>query len=310
MQVQIRTASCGIRKELRTVVHVAAKPSPTMLRRQLGAELRRIRDRAQRTVASVAEQIGWSESKLSRIETASTGVRNADLDRLLDAYGVDDAERARLRALAAQSRQRAWWEAYGDALPDAYETFIGFEAEATSIRTYEAQVVPGLLQTAEYASAVMHAFVPSDRPEVIEQRVAVRMARQAVLTRQPPPQLWAILDEDVLRRPVGGPDVLRRQLLRLIEASERSMVTIQILPFSVGAHPGLAGSFMVLEFAGAESGASDQPLVYSEGLTGGVFRSKPEDLRSYLDSFEALRAAAMTPVESMEAIAAAARGES
>jgi hypothetical protein len=136
------------------------------------------------------------------------------------------------------------------------------------------------------------------------------MARQAVLTRQPPPQLWAILDEDVLRRPVGGPDVLRRQLLRLIEASERSMVTIQILPFSVGAHPGLAGSFMVLEFAGAESGASDQPLVYSEGLTGGVFRSKPEDLRSYLDSFEALRAAAMTPVESMEAIAAAARGES
>ncbi|GIH14614.1 transcriptional regulator [Rugosimonospora africana] len=303
---------------MRTVVHVAAKPSPTMLRRQLGAELRRIRDRAQRTVASVADQVGWSESKLSRIETANTGVRNADLDRLLTAYGVDDAERTRLRALAAQSRQRAWWEAYGDALPDAYETFIGFEAEATSIRTYEAQVVPGLLQTAEYASAVMHAFVPSDRSEVIEQRVAVRMARQAVLTRQPPPQLWAILDEDVLRRPVGGPDVLRRQLLRLIQASEQSMVTIQILPFSVGAHPGLAGSFMVLEFAGSgagsgagtSAGVSDQPLVYSEGLTGGVFRSKPDDLRSYLDSFEALRAAAMTPVESMEAIAAAARGES
>ncbi|WP_203918276.1 helix-turn-helix domain-containing protein [Rugosimonospora africana] len=297
---------------------MAAKPSPTMLRRQLGAELRRIRDRAQRTVASVADQVGWSESKLSRIETANTGVRNADLDRLLTAYGVDDAERTRLRALAAQSRQRAWWEAYGDALPDAYETFIGFEAEATSIRTYEAQVVPGLLQTAEYASAVMHAFVPSDRSEVIEQRVAVRMARQAVLTRQPPPQLWAILDEDVLRRPVGGPDVLRRQLLRLIQASEQSMVTIQILPFSVGAHPGLAGSFMVLEFAGSgagsgagtSAGVSDQPLVYSEGLTGGVFRSKPDDLRSYLDSFEALRAAAMTPVESMEAIAAAARGES
>jgi transcriptional regulator with XRE-family HTH domain len=305
MQVQIAGASCAIRKELRTVMHVAAKPSPTMLRRQLGAELRRIRDRAQRTVSDVAAQVGWSESKLSRIETANTGIRNADLDRLLRIYGVSEADHARLRALAAQSRQRAWWEAYGDALPDAYETFIGFESEATSIRAYEAQVVPGLLQTAEYASAITQAFVPSDQPDLVEQRVAVRMARQAVLTRRPPPQLWVILDEDVLRRPVGGPDVLRRQLLRLVEASERSMVTLQVLPFAAGAHPGLAGSFMVLDFPGT----SDHPLVYSEGLTGGVFRNRPEELRSYLDSFEALRAAALTPVESMESIAAAARGD-
>jgi transcriptional regulator with XRE-family HTH domain len=285
---------------------MAAKPNPTMLRRQLGAELRRIRERAQRTVADVAAQAGWSESKLSRIETASTGIRAADLDRLLRQYGVDKAEQTRLRALAAQSRQRSWWEAYGDALPDAYETFIGFEVEAVSIKAYEAEVVPGLLQTAEYASAVMRAFVAPEESEVIEQRVAVRMARQAVLTRQPPPQLWTILDEAVLRRPIGGADVLRRQLGRLVEASERSMVTIQVLPFSAGGHPGLAGSFMVLEFPGA----ADHPLVYSEGLTGGVFRSRPEDLRSYISSFEALRAAALTPAESAEFIAAVARGDS
>jgi transcriptional regulator with XRE-family HTH domain len=276
-----------------------------MLRRQLGAELRRIRERAQRTVADVATQVGWSESKLSRIETANTGIRMADLDSLLQLYDVAEAERTRLRALAAQSRQRAWWEAYGDALPDAYETFIGFEVEAVTIKSYEAQVVPGLLQTAEYASAVMRTTLAPDYPEVIEQRVAVRMARQAVLTRQPPPQLHAILDEAVLRRPVGGPDVQRRQLLRLVEASERSMVSIQVLPFSAGAHQGLAGSFMVLEFAGA----ADHPLIYSEGLTGGVFRSRPEDLRSYLSSFEALSAAALTPAESVRFIASAAHGD-
>jgi transcriptional regulator with XRE-family HTH domain len=281
---------------------MASKPSPTMLRRQLGAELRRLRDRAQRTVADVAGELGWSESKLSRIETASTGIRNPDLERLLNVYGVADKERTRLLALAGQARQRAWWEAYGDVLPGAYETFIGFEAEASAIFTYEVQVVPGLLQTAEYASAVHQADAVFDDPGVVSQRVAVRKARQAVLTREPPPQLWAILDEAVLRRPIGGPHVLRRQLRRLVEASERPMVTIQVLPFSVGAHRALNGSFIILEFAGQDDG----PLVYSEGMTGGVFRSKSEELRTYWMSFEAIRSAALPPAESVAFIAAVA----
>ena len=284
---------------------MASKSSPTMLRRQLGAELRRLRDRTQRTVADVAKKLRWSESKLSRIETASSGIRNADLERLLAEYGVEGKEHARLVALAAQARQRAWWEAYGDALPDPYETYIGFEAEATSIFTYEAQVVPGLLQTAEYTSAIMQAQLADDRPEIISPRIAVRMARQAVLERDPPPQFCAVMDEDVLRRPIGGPDVLRRQMLRLVEASERPTVTLQVLPFAVGAHRGLAGSFIVLEFADG----ADHSLVYSEGLTGGVFRNKPEDLRSYLMSFEALRASALSPKESVELIQTVARGE-
>jgi transcriptional regulator with XRE-family HTH domain len=283
---------------------MASKPSPTMLRRQLGAELRRLRDRAQRTVSDVAGELGWSESKLSRIETASTGIRNPDLERLLGVYGVADKERIRLLALSGQARQRAWWEAYGDVLPNAYETYIGFEAEASAILTYEAQVVPGLLQTSEYANAVIQADAVYDDPEVVSQRVAVRKARQAVLTRDPPPTLWAILDEAALRRPIGGPNVLRRQMLRLVEASERPTVTIQVLPFSVGAHRALAGSFIILEFPGEP----DPPLVYSEGMTGGVFRSKSEEINSYRMSFEALRAAALPPAESVEFIASAARG--
>jgi hypothetical protein len=200
--------------------------------------------------------------------------------------------------LADQARQRGWWEAYGDALPNAYETFIGFEAEATAIFNYEAQVVPGLLQTDEYASVVTIADAVVPDRGVIERRVAVRMARQAVLTRDPPPRLWAILDEAVVRRPIGGEDVMRRQLLRLLEASERETITIQILPFAVGAHRALAGSFIILEF-GDDSNA---PLVYSEGMTGGTFRSKPDELRSYWMSFEALRTAALDPERSYEFI--------
>ena len=200
--------------------------------------------------------------------------------------------------LSGQARQRAWWEAYGDALPNAYETYIGFEAEASSIYTYEAQVVPGLLQTAEYTSAIMQAELADDRPEIIGQRVQVRMARQAVLTRNPPPELWAVMDEDVVRRPIGGRDVLRRQLLRLAEVSERPNVTLQILPFGVGAHRGLSGSFIVLEFPDG----TDESLVYCEGLTGGVFRSKPAELRTYWMAFEALRTAALSPKDSIALI--------
>jgi|SRR5579859_5460551 len=276
-----------------------------MLRRQLGAELRRLREAAGRTVADVAGALGWSESKLSRIETAAIGIRAADLERLLDGYRVEAAERARLGGLAVQSRQRAWWEAYGDVLPDAYETYIGFEAEASAIYTYEAQVVPGLLQTAEYASAIMQAELADDRPEIIGQRVGVRMARQAVLTRDPAPEFRAVLDEDVLRRPIGGAEVLRRQLLRLAELSERPNVTLQVLPFSVGAHRGLAGSFIVLEFGDG----TGEPLVYSEGLTGGVFRNKAAEVRTYLMAFEAIRAASLGPKDSLALIQKIARGE-
>jgi hypothetical protein len=279
--------------------------SPTLLRRQLGAELRRIRESTRRTVSDAARELGWSESKLSRVETAHSGIRATDLQRLFDLYGTVEAERRRLVAMADQARQRGWWEAYGDALPNPYESYIGFEAEATSILTYEAQLVPGLLQTDEYANAVTLADAVFQDRSVVGQRVAVRMARQAVLTREPPPTLWAILDEAVLRRPIGGEDVMRRQLHRLIEAAERSNITIQVLPFAVGAHRALAGSFIILEFAGS----SDPSLVYNDDMTGGTFRTKPDELRSYVMSFEALRAAALDEPQSTEFISKIAQGE-
>jgi transcriptional regulator with XRE-family HTH domain len=283
---------------------MATRASPTVLRRQLGAELRRMRERAQGTVTDVAHEMGWSESKLSRIETAHTGIRTSDLQRLFDHYGIDAAERNRLIALAGQARQRGWWEAYGDALPGAYETFIGFEAEATGIYTYEAQVVPGLLQTAEYASAVVLADGDVNDRAVIDQRVAVRMARQAVLTRETPPTLWAIIDEAVLRRQIGGDDVMRRQLHRLQEALEHPMITIQVMPFKAGAHRALSGSFVILEFGAG----SEAPLVYNEGMTGGWFRNKPDEVQSYRISFESLRDAALTPKRSLEMIKRVATG--
>lgn len=280
------------------------KSNPTVLRRQLGAELRRLRELSGRTVANAAEAVGFSESKLSRIETAHSTIRNTDLDRLLALYDSSEAERTRLLALAGQSRQRAWWEAYGDSLPNAYEAFIGFESEATAIFNFECQVVPGLLQTAEYAYAVTQ-IDHKEEPDLVNQRVSVRMARQAVLTREPPPRLWVILDESILRRQIGGQDLMRRQLLRVVEAAELAMITVQVLPFEVGVHRGLTGSFTVLEFAGS----AEQPLVYCEGMTGGVIRSKPEELRQYWMSFEALKTAALSEADSIAFITGVARGE-
>lgn len=260
-----------------------------MLRRQLGAELRRLRERAQRTVAEVAADLGWSESKLSRIETANTSIRSADLQRLLGIYKVADQEKSRLSAFANMARQRAWWEGYGDALLDPYKTLLGFESEAKAIYAYDASLLHGLLQTNEYASAVIRALSVGERADVIEQRVAVRMARQAVLTREPPVELYVVIDEAVLRRPVGGPSVMRRQLRRLVEVSEQPAITLQVLPFTVGAHRGVDGAFSILEFPTG----TDDPLVYADGMTGGVFRSKSDDLRRYWASLDSIRTNAL-----------------
>ena len=273
-----------------------SSPSPTLLRRQLGAELRRIRERAQRPAAEVAKVLKWSESKISRIETANSSISNEDLRRLLSVYNTPEPERKRLLTLAQQSRQRAWWEAYGDSLLGPLETLIGFEAEASTIFAYDAIVLHGLLQTVEYASAIIRTVSTGDRPEVVDQRISARMARQSVLTRDPPPQLWSIIDEAVIRRPIGGRDVMRRQLMRLLEVGDRPTVTLQILPFSVGAHRGTDGSFWILEFP---EGSNDGPLIYCEGMTGGVFRTRQDEIRRYHMSFESLRMTALGHAESL-----------
>lgn len=275
-------------------------PHVSQPRRQLGAELRRLR--GDRTLADVASRLGWSESKLSRIETGRLGITKPDLEQLIGEYATSEQESARLAALISRSRRQAWWEAYTDALTDPYETYIAAEAKAISILAYEAQIVPGLLQTAEYAHAVVHADSTIRDPESINQRVQVRMARKAVLIREPQPNLQVVLDEAVLARPIGGPELFKRQMLSLVEASWRPNVTLQVLNFAVGAHRALSGSFTILEFPEG----TDPPLAYSEGMTGGVIRTEPDEVRSYQESFEAIRTAALSPEESRNMVSAAA----
>jgi hypothetical protein len=273
-----------------------ARPTSTA-RRELGTELRRLR--GDRRGVDVSSALGWSESKLSRIETAHTGISEADLDRLLTAYDVRVEDRDRLRDLALRSRVRAWWTPYRSSVPDPYDEYVALEAEALAICEWEAQIVPGLLQTDEYARAVIEVGADIGDTETIQRRLALRMARQAVLARDPPPSLQLIVDEAVLYREVGGRDVLCRQLIRMVEASHRPGLELLVLPFSAGAHAGQTESFMVLDF---EEGTRS-PVVHSEGLTGGLFRVTADEVEVYQDALDDLRERALSAEESRTAIA-------
>jgi hypothetical protein len=272
-----------------------ARPTSTA-RRELGDELRRLR--GERRGASVARALGWSESKLSRIETARTGISDADLNRLLSAYQAGPADRARLLDLARRGRGRVWWTPYRSSLPAPYDEYVALEAEAVVMSEWESAVVPGLLQTDEYARAVIEVGADIGNAETIQRRLALRMARQTVLVRDPPPQLCVILDEAVLHREVGGPEVLRRQLHRLYEATLRPEVELLVLPYSAGAHAALSESFMILDFVVGARG----PVVHSEGLTGGFFHLKDADVRIYREAFVDLRRRALPEAESRDLI--------
>jgi transcriptional regulator with XRE-family HTH domain len=273
---------------------VPPKPIGTE-RRHLAARLRRLREQSGRTLTEVAANFGWSDAKLSRIETGTIGVADGDLAKLLTLFRVPESQRGQFNTLNMHARHRARWEkTFENGLSDVYASFVAFEEDATAILSFEPQVIPGILQTAEYASAVMRRSVVLDGPDAVGRGVSARLARQAVLVREPSPELAVVIDEGVLHRPVGGPDVMRRQLLRLMEASERPNTSIQVLPFSVGAHPGVAGSFEILAFGSS----TVTPLVYCEDLTGGVIRDGPTDLRRYQEAFAALRDAALQPQDS------------
>jgi transcriptional regulator with XRE-family HTH domain len=269
----------------------------------LGVELRTLRERTGRTVLDVAMQLHWSESKLSRIETAATGVNHFDLDRLLNVYGVAEPDRSRLGNLAIQARRQNKRTLHSDGLPDVLEAYMVLEADAAAISVYGAIIIPSLLQTPEYAAAIIQATpVPED--DYTHERLSARMARQAVLARQPPPRLRVVIDEAVLRRPVGGSEVMRRQMLRLTEASERQTTAIQVLPIAVGAHPGVTGHFTLLEFG-------DQAIpthVFCDGLTGGVLRNRTDDVQRYRECFEMLARMALDEAKSIDLIAAIAAG--
>jgi transcriptional regulator with XRE-family HTH domain len=269
--------------------------SPTIRRRRLGAELRRRRESAGVTIEIVADRLECSASKISRIETGHTSATPRDVRDMLGIYGVSGDECEELVQISREARQKGWWHPYSTVLTGAY---VGLEAAAESIRAYEHQVVPGLLQTEEYARAMIRAARPDITADDVERRVSVRLGRQSLLTQDDPIDLWVVLDEAVVSRPVGGDAVMRAQLQRLAEAADLPTVTIQVLPFEAGAHAGMDGTFAILDFP--EPG--DPDVVFAENATGGLFLEKSDELRKYIFIFDHIRAAALRPEESVALI--------
>lgn len=276
---------------------------PTVRRRQLMAELKRLREAAGLSQEAVAERLDWHHTKLMRIETGRTSPHPNDVRLMVEVYGVTDREQAAaLVKLARDARQRGWWYSYRDVLLNRYDFFIGLESEAASIRDFELAMIPGLLQTEDYARALMRGDSPELREEEVERRVEVRMARQLLLARVDRPQFWVILDESVIRRLVGGPVVMRAQLEHLISAGQEGRTTIQVVPYEAGAHPGQVGPFIILGFA--ESTESD--VVYLETVGGNLYVDKPEETRLFATAFDHLRAVALSPGETLAMLRAAA----
>jgi transcriptional regulator with XRE-family HTH domain len=270
--------------------------SPTVRRRELGALLRALRTERGFTVEQVAERLLCSPSKVSRMETGQRGATARDVRDLCDLYEVADPnERARIARLAAEGKQQGWWQSYE---LEYFAKYVGLEENAISTRNFQSTTVPGLLQTEEYARAMLESVVPEFSPERVDQLINVRLTRQQSLTREPPLQFWAVLDEPVLHRLVGGYRVMRDQLQRIVEAAQLPNVTIQIIPFTAGAHPAMESSFDILEF-----GTVAPSLVYVEGLIGYMYLERPQDLERYERVFERLRDMALSPQESIELMA-------
>lgn len=272
--------------------------SPTVRARRLGFELRRLREAAHLTAEQVAEHLDCSQPKISRIESGRGPFRVLEVKAMIALYGATERESDALLELLRESKEKGWWAAYRDVLPAEYSVHIGMETEAASIRTYQSLFVPGLLQTESYARAVIRDAAINISPEEVERRVAVRTKRQEVLHRDKPLNLWAILDEAVLRRQVGGREVIREQLRTLAEMSTMTGLTVQIIPFTVGAHLGMVGAFEIVEF----SEPVDPDVVYVEALAGSIYVERESDVRSYTIAFDHLRAAALSKSDSVDLI--------
>jgi len=275
-----------------------AAGSPTMRRRRLARELARLREDRGMTIREAAAALEWDPSKLSRVEGLQRGIIVRDVRRLLDLYQVsDETQREALFELSRQARQRGWWQAYADVMPSEYANLIGLEAEAAEIRTYQPELIHGLLQTEDYARAVIRSGRPGDTVGEVDRRVEIRMTRQQILDRPDPPRLRVVLNEAAVRRMTGGPDVMRAQLAALTAERDRSNVTVQVLPFTAGEHPAMAsGPFVLLEFPQA----ADPGVVTAENLTGSLSLDAPDDFRQYARTFDFLQAAALGPRETRD----------
>ena len=273
---------------------------PTVRRRRLGTELRKLRESNGYKLEEVAAQLGVAPSTLSRIETGKAPTKSAYLNQMLEMYGVaDPAQRQVLIDMAREGHRKGWWAAYDDVLPSGFDIYVGLEAETAAVRGYENSAVHGLLQTPGYARAVVREVFPRYTVEQIERLVDLRIQRQHRLDDDPPLELWAILDEAVVRRPVGGGTVMRDQLEHLLLMAERPGLTLQVLPFSCGAHAGHGGPFSILEFPNR----TDSEVAYVESVAGFLYLEKDREVRARTEAFDRLRAAALAPGASTDMIA-------
>jgi len=270
--------------------------SPTVRRRELGSLLRALRNERGLTVDQVAAELLCSPSKVSRMETGHRGATARDIRDLCRIYGVTDpAQQAHLTRLAAEGKQQGWWRSFE---LDYFATFVGLEEAATATKNFQPAAVPGLLQIPDYARAMYKTNVPEMPAERIDQLIQVRLTRQRSLVKKPPLQLSSILDEAVLRRLVGGYRVMRDQVRHLANAAQRPNVTIQIIPFSAGAHPAMESTFDILEFDGMTPS-----VVYVEGLAGNMYLERLPDLQRYEQVFDHLHHLALSPQDSIELLA-------
>lgn len=267
---------------------------PTVVRMLLGTQLRRFREASGITPDEAGYEIRATRFKISRLENGRVGFKERDVADLLTLYGVTDEQvRERMLSLTRQAGTPGWWAQYSDLLPDWFETYLGLEQAASLIRTFELQFVHGLFQTEDYARAVMvlgHRAAPA---EEIDRRVSLRIKRQDLLSRPKPPRVWSVMDEAVLRRPVGGREVMRSQLRRLLEVTELPHVTLQVVPFRYGGHAAAGGSFTILRF-----GDPDLPdVVYIEQLTSALYLERRDDVDHYMEVMNRLNAEARTPTD-------------
>ncbi len=272
---------------------------PTVLRMLLGAHLRRLREAEGVSRETAGWEIRASESKISRMELGRVSFKERDVADLLTLYGLaDDQERADLLSLARDANTPGWWHRDGDILPSWFQSYLGLEAAAALIRTYEIQFIPGLLQTADYARSVIVLGHGKASDDEVERRVGLRMKRQQVLARKDPPQLWVVIDEGALRRPIGGPEVMRAQLRALVDATKLPNVRLQVIPFHAGGHAAAGGSFSILRFP-------DQDLpdvVYVEQMTSALYLDKREDVDYYAAAMERLCVEADKPTRTPEVL--------
>jgi DNA-binding XRE family transcriptional regulator len=274
------------------------RTSPTVRRRRLATELKRLRKETGTTREQVAEFVACAPATITKIESAATTAPPAYVARMLELYGVDGAEKEAWLVIAKQARKRGWWQSYNDAIPNWFTVYVGLEEEASKIREYECEILPGLFQTERYIRALVDAAPPLPPDEEIDRRIAVRLKRQELLKNGDAPDVWVILNEAAVRREVGGPEVMREQLAHLIEISRLNTVTLQVLPFKAGAHPSMQHGFTLIGFAEV----ADPDVVYVEYQTGSLYLEQDSEVYTYGMMFDHLRAKALAPDESRKLI--------